>query len=284
MRTTEAPSFAATRDTPPSTAGEGLLRVARVNGRSEVLTARATSPMKLLTPRSSVSSDASVVMSSYGGGLVSGDRLRLRVTVGDGARLRIGTQASTKVYRRTERGGACAQTINADVAAGATLIVAPDPVTCFAGAAYEQSQRFHLAPDASLLLVDWLTSGRWACGERWAFESYRSRTEISVAGRRVLLDAIRIDARHGTIDQPHRCGRFECLATVVLIGPAFAALAERILIDVARETVQRRGLLISAASPVRGGAILRVAGMGAEPVGRYVTAHLSDVQLWDRKW
>ena len=35
-----------------------------------------------------------------------------------------------------------------------------------------------IAPAASLVAIDWVGAGRAACGERWAFDSYMSRTEV----------------------------------------------------------------------------------------------------------
>ena len=59
--------------------GTGLLDVVRVDRRSVVRRAYATSPLRLLTPKNHGSA-AWVYASSYGGGLVGGDDLRLTVT------------------------------------------------------------------------------------------------------------------------------------------------------------------------------------------------------------
>ena len=69
-------------------------------------------------------------------------------------------------------------------------MIAPDPVTCFAAARYEQQQQFVLDDSASLVLIDSLCSGRVAHGERWAFSRYRSSNEILLAGPRAMGDNI----------------------------------------------------------------------------------------------
>ena len=109
--------------------GTGLLDVVRVDRRSVVRRAYATSPLRLLTPRNHGSA-AWVYASSYGGGLVGGDDLRLTVRVGREASVFLSSQASTKVYRSHAR---ASLQLDADVAAGGQLIVWPDPVVCFAG-------------------------------------------------------------------------------------------------------------------------------------------------------
>ena len=44
--------------------------------------------------------------------------------------------------------------------------------------------------DASLVLVDWMTSGRHAAGERWAFSRYESRLDIRRGSQRIFFDAL----------------------------------------------------------------------------------------------
>ena len=117
--------------------GTGLLDVVRVDRRSVVRRAYATSPLRLLTPKNHGTA-AWVYTSSYGGGLVGGDDLRLTVKVGREASVFLSSQASTKVYRSQAR---ASLRLDAEVAAGGQLIVWPDPVVCFAGSTYRQEQR-----------------------------------------------------------------------------------------------------------------------------------------------
>jgi urease accessory protein len=109
----------------------------------------------------------------------------------EGARAVVTTQASTKVYRSLRP---ASQEVKSSIADDALLVVLPDPVVCFAGGDFSQEQRYDLQPRASLVLVDWMTSGRHATGERWAFHHYSSRIDIRRAGRRVLYDMLRLDA------------------------------------------------------------------------------------------
>ncbi|KAJ2686969.1 hypothetical protein GGH99_003363 [Coemansia sp. RSA 1285] len=69
-----------------------------------------------------------------------------------------------------------------DVAPGSLACLLPDPVTCFEGAMYNQRQavRLHDAQSSSLVLLDWMTSGRMSRGERWAFGKYFSVNVVSV--------------------------------------------------------------------------------------------------------
>lgn len=181
---------------------------------------------------------------------MAGDSARLNVSLGRGTRCFLGSQASTKVYRNPA-GLPCTHTLGAKVGSEAVLVLAPDPIQCFAGSLYEQRQEFFLEAGASLVLVDWLSAGRLARGERWAFGRFESRNEIFVADERLLIDALRLDPSDGPIDSPFRMGRFNCLATVVVFGAAVQESARQILDRVSCEPVSRRGALVQAASPLR---------------------------------
>lgn len=257
-------------------------------GASAVLSARAHSPMKLLTPKARGES-VWAYTSSFGGGLVAGDQTSLHLEVGAQARCYLGTQASTKVYRNP-LARACGHESDATLHEGSLLLFSPDPVQAFAGSRYRQRQSFHLNGSASLVLLDWLSSGRAACGERWEFDRFESRNDVLVEGRRVFMDSLRLESAGQPLTSMHRLGRFNCLATLLLIGPAVEPFARQALQDVASRPVTRRGSLIIAASPVGSGVVVRIAGESTELVGREIHRHLQPLSAllgddpWARKW
>jgi len=267
-------SMMSTREVAPGTARLGFRRPA-TGGRTSLVEAFATSPLRILTPRNH--GDAAwVFLASLGGGLVDGDRLDVEVDVAVGAAALVGTQASTKVYRSRERPvaavappaasvgepagmlatGGCSQRLRARVAAGAMLAILPDPVVCFADARYEQRIDVTLEPAASLCLLDGYTSGRSARGERWAFSRYASRTTIRRGERRTVVDATLLDPRHGALGE--RMGRFDAVLSLLVVGPAFASVRQAAL---APPTSQEApDALVIAASPLGEDAcVLRVA-------------------------
>ena len=265
--------------------GTGFLDVARVERRSVVRRAFATSPLRLLTPKNHGSA-AWVYASSYGGGLVGGDDLRLGVRVGPEASVFLSSQASTKVYRS----GACASLqLDAEVAAGGQLIVWPDPVVCFAGSTYRQEQRVDLAAAAGLILVDTLSSGRKASGERWQFDEYTSRLTVRYGGRPILRDALRLSPAEG--DLPRRMGRFDVLSTVVIAGPHWRDAVRETLAAAADRRVERGSDMLVAAAPLQDiGCLLRIAGRSTDQVSALIRGCLSSIRLllnddpWTRKW
>ncbi len=278
----------ALNENPVVAKGQAALEVEMVCGESAVTSVCATSPLKVLTPRSRGQS-VWACTSSFGGGLVAGDQTRLDVQIGPNARCFVGTQASTKIYRNPARLPS-GHVTHATLGANSLLVFAPDPVQAFANSTYSQRQEFHLAPGAGLALVDWITSGRAACGERWAFHKFQSRNEVFVAGERVFLDSILLEQNADALAGAHCMGRFNCLAMLLLIGEPLEAAAKKLLEHVAAEPVARRAPLVSSASPVRNGALLRVAGESVETVGRELYRHLHCLSAllgddpWARKW
>jgi urease accessory protein len=240
--------------------GQGRLATALVDGASAIVACVAASPLQILSP--SPRGDCAWFMpASHGGGLVAGDHVSLEVDVGEATTALLSTQAGTKVYRTP--GPLVSQRLSGRVGRGAVLAHLPHPVSCFAGARYSQEQRFELAAGASLLWLDALTAGRVARGERWAFDEYRSRLEVAVAGRGVLVDAPRLLPGEG-LPVAERLAGFELLATLVAVGPALAAHARSLLEAIAAAPAKPGADVLAAASPLAGGVLVRVAARRIE--------------------
>ncbi len=267
--------------------GHGLVDFTSTSTSTVITRLQATSPLKLLAPRTSAPS-AWLYTSSFGGGLVAGDDIRLDLSLDRSSRAFVTTQSATKVYR-SANGLPCRQQLTADVRDESLLVWMPDPVSCFADALYEQRQRFDLSPRASLILLDWLISGRRARGERWAFHRYFSRNDIFIDGHHLLADALLLDPADGPIDSPHRMARFDCQATLILAGPLLADITHALLHAIPQPPTRRADLL-AAVSPLPSGVILRILGPSPEAVGRYIHTHLTQVPTllgddpWKRKW
>ncbi len=272
----------------PARTSCAALAIESVLGESTVTSVFASNPLKLLTPRSRGTSVWSY-LSSYGGGFVAGDQTRLDLSLGPNTRCFFGTQASTKIYRNAGL-RPCGHETKATIAGNSMLVFAPDPVSAYAGSTYTQRQAFRLASGAGLALVDWLSSGRAARGERWAFNRFSSRNEVFINDKRVFLDSLSLGATDDLAGSPHRLGRFNCLGLLLLVGEPLRTAAVALLADLAARPVDRRGPLISSASPMGDGAILRVAGEQVEDVGRELHRHLIFARgllgddPWARKW
>jgi urease accessory protein len=266
-------------------AGTGILEVIRVGGRSVVSRAFAASPLRWLTPRNHGHA-AWVFSSTFGGGLVDGDAIDVTVDVAAGATALLSTQASTKVYRSPDRGAH--SHLRARVGESACLVLLPDPLVPFAGSKSVQRLECDLAATASLVLVDWLSSGRRARGERWQFDDVTSVIRVRQAQKLICHDAVTLRAADGSLAD--RLGRFDVLATVILVGPAAVEPAARLIEASAAAAPEKRASPIVVAAPIGDGALVRVAGTSVEQVGhairdvlQFVPSLLGD-NPWARKW
>jgi len=245
----------------------------------------ASSPVKLFSTRS-VGTACWVYSATLGGGLVGGDAVRMTIDVGAGARALLATQASTKVYRSPRP---ASQHMTAAINNDALLAVLPDPIVCFAGAHFSQAQYYELDARANLVLVDWMTSGRHAVGERWAFRHYGSRIDVRRSGRRLFYDHVRLDESDGNIAE--RFAGFDVCLTAVITGPLVSSAAKAIVQATAALPIDKHSdMVMSAWTLPDGGAVVRIAGPGAEQVGAALRERLEFLRdalgddPWSRKW
>ncbi|KAK0577842.1 hypothetical protein LWI29_001030 [Acer saccharum] len=153
----------------------GRLVVEKVGGKSTVTSCFSKYPLKFIIPNKVGSSENDAVWVytlTYGGGIVSGDSISCEFSIGDGCTTVLTTQASTKVYKSL--GSKCSeQILEARIGSDAILAVIPDPVTCFSTARYSQKQIFRVVSDSSLVIVDWITSGRHESGTARTRKQYQ---------------------------------------------------------------------------------------------------------------
>jgi len=268
--------------------GRGHVLIERIGGRSAITRMSAHSPLRLLAPRAS-GECVWVFSSTFGGGLLAGDKIEMDLETAARSSCLLSTQSQTKVFK-CEQGQVTESVLTARVGEEATLICLPDASMCFRDAAFRQTQRIELCSTSSLCWLDWFTSGRRACGERWAFRSFTSCMDLLVDSKLVFRDALRLDASDGTLDDPHRMGLCDCFATAVLVGPRFMTFATEILAQASSQPVVAGSSLFFAVSPLRDGLVLRIAGPSTESVGRWIRNQMTFVPLllgndpWARKW
>ncbi|XP_042519328.1 urease accessory protein D isoform X2 [Macadamia integrifolia] len=214
----------------------GIVVVEKVCGKSTVTRCFSKYPLKFIVPNKvgcSKTDSVWIYSLTYGGGIVSGDSISCKLTVGDGCTAALTTQASTKVYKAV--GSKCSeQFLEVRIGSNALLAVIPDPVTCFATARYSQKQVFRVASDSSLVIVDWITSGRFASGEKWDFGLYKSTNQIFLEDDQPLfLDSVLLEA--GSITSiAERMQDYQVIAMIIFLGPKLKPIQDEIQDDVKR--------------------------------------------------
>nr|XP_027086091.1 urease accessory protein D-like isoform X1 [Coffea arabica] len=208
----------------------GKVVVERGGGKSTANHCYSKYPFKFIIPNKvgPPQTDAVWIYTiTYGGGIVSGDSIKCDNSVGDGCTTVLTTQASTKVYKSVE--SKCSEQVpEARIGSDALLAVIPDPVTCFSTAKYSQTQVFKVFPSSSLLIVDWITSGRYGRGEKWDFELYKSTNNIFLeADEPLFLDTILLEqGRYSSIAE--RMQDYQVIAMVILLGPKLKFIQDQI--------------------------------------------------------
>lgn len=233
----------------------------RVGGRSRLTSCLAIAPLKILSPQADADYSAAV-LSSYGGGLVAGDCVRLRVCCGREAKLFLGTQAFTKVYKAAD-GQVARQELAGHLEAGACVVSLPDPVVPYADSAFVQEQVWQLNAGASLVLLDGGTAGRGERGERFHYRSYTSNISIYLEGELVLAERLRLQPNQQAPDRVGAFGPYTAFANAFIVGgPAHAAIESVLRRALAPMLADQRahGTLVSLAEPRPGVLALRVLG------------------------
>lgn len=174
-----------------------------------------------------------VFLLTYGGGIVAGDTIDLRVELDSKTRLILLTQGSTKIFKTPDPSVVSRQHMTVHLEHDAALVYLPDPVQPFAHTAFSQSQVYYLKKDqGSLCACDWVTSGRSARGENWDIHEYKSRNEVWTfddAGKKRLLlrDNLILD-KHGRTDMAMsaRMDGYSVFGTLIIRGPVFSSLSK----------------------------------------------------------
>jgi urease accessory protein len=91
---------------------------------------------------------------------------------------------------------------------------------------------------------------------------------VFLGSERVVLDSLLLDPCDGPLDSPHRLGRFNCLALILIVGEPLSAFAAAVLEARAGERIVPLASVLCSASPLRSGALIRIAGEHVEEVAR----------------
>ncbi|MGI4874833.1 MAG: urease accessory protein UreD [Janthinobacterium lividum] len=209
------------------------LTVAQVRQQSRLVASRSVQPLKLINPATPTGPACHVVQASYGGGLLAGDHLRLRVEVGAEASLLLTTQANTRIYKSLD-GRRAEQHTAGYVGEHALAAVLPDPLVPQAASRYHQTQHWHLHPTATLLLADWMHAGRSDAGEAFAFTDFSTELRVSIAGRLTLLDRLALRPNEHLLAGPASFGPYRSALSLYLVCPP-AGLAYQMLAHALRQ-------------------------------------------------
>ena len=204
--------------------GEARAAFARVGARTEPARAFETGGLRLRFPRAAASCEA--VLINTGGGMAGGDHAKIEIALGAGAEVLFTTQSAEKIYRSD--GATSLVEARASLGAGARLEWLPQETILFEGACFARRLEIDLAADSSLLLVEAVTFGRIAMGERDIDASLRDCWRIRREGRLVFAEEVRLDRAAATLDRLAVGRGARAIASILIAAPDASSQLDKI--------------------------------------------------------
>lgn len=192
------------------------IEVALVRGKSKLITCKNIQPLKILHPDAHPDT-CHLVLTSYGGGMVSADVVNISVKCGANTNTFMGSQSNTRIYKKVLN-ALTEQNIEGEVAQNALAVVFPDPVVLQAESRFRQSQTWEVGQGGLLFLADWFQSGRTDSGEKYLFDTYLSEIKISVDGKLLVLDRFNFAPQENIADSPANFGQYQSMLSIYIAG------------------------------------------------------------------
>ena len=192
------------------------LRAAMSHGRTVLTEVYRTAPFHPAPVRHR-GHQAVVTLQEASAGIFPGDRLEASVTVGPGACLVVEAQGAARLYPSLH-GEDAESRMELAVAAGGSLWWAPGVLIPYRDARLVSRVHAHLEAGARFALLDILTPGRIAMGERDAYSRLDLRTRIDIAGRPVLIERALLDPKKCPSWPGSDQDAFRCSGALTLVG------------------------------------------------------------------
>lgn len=264
--------------------GELTLGFSRQGGATILARARSQSPWHCLPPVAlAPSGGAYLQLMNPSGGLVGGDELFLRASLGAHTHVLLSTPSATKVYRSSDR--ISRQSVRCRLGSGALLEWVPEPIIPFAGSRFRQDLRMILERGAALVLWDAVASGRIARGERWAFASLDNDVRIMTPGGEVCERYSLSSSSCAQGIQSNLLADWDYVGSLFVIGDGFRSEIWEDLADQLADVLESgpRGVLGGVSETAVPGVIVKVVARAAPPLQEQLLELWSTVRrvLWN---
>jgi|GEM_PF-3433755 len=209
-------------DSPPPK--HNYAEIQYVQGKSRVVNLFCNAPLRLLHT-AGYKAHVELVTSSFGGGFLQGDNVTLKLRCNENAKMVLRSQGNTHIYKNTDD-RISVQNISGILEKNSVVSVCMDPVVMHKDAQFRQSQSWQLHQSSSLLLVEWLHSGRSESGERFMFDAFYSDVKLEVSGKSILDERFRCDCHLDAPDNFNRFAHLNIAMNIYLIGDRFEQIVE----------------------------------------------------------
>jgi len=255
--------------------GAARIRFVAAPGRTVLGDLFQRAPCRALFPCSEAGDLPQAVLLTTSGGLTGGDRIRVAVEIGDGARATVTTQAAEKVYRPLPTDEAVSIQVSFKVGVGSWGEWLGQETILFANARVRRLFEAEVAPSGRLLAVESIVFGRTAMGERFDQGLLHDAWRIRRDQRLIWADGIHLDGNIArTRAAPFGFGTGVAAATVVYVG----ADANRYLDEVRRVLRDHGGL--GTATAFDGLLVVRLIAADAASLRAAVISVASGIRNW----
>jgi urease accessory protein len=204
--------------------GRIALQVGARDGVTRRVRVAEDGPLRVRFPGSDGASLEAMIVNTAGG-IAGGDRHRLDVAAGEGARLVVTTAAAEKVYRSL--GPDAEIEVRLSAASGAQLAWLPQETILFDRARLARRIDIDLAEGATLLIADAVVFGRSAMGETVNEGFLSDRWRLRRGGKLVFAETVRLDGSIARkLNEAAIAGGGVAFATVLAV-PGDEAAVER---------------------------------------------------------
>ncbi len=214
---------------------------------SRLTVCKATAPLRIVNPRTH-GACCHVLLSHYGGGLCEGDHVGLELSCAQGTKLNIGSIGNLQVYKSRSQGSS--QHVRGVVDKDALAVFGPDTVVPHRDSIYRSFQEWHVHPDASLLIAEFMTGGRLDAGERFAFNEYASALSVFTDDQLVLHDAFLLRPAVTDYRDPAVFAGRAYFLSVYMIGHRWGLLADLLSEELLHLTALPAATILGSLHPV----------------------------------
>lgn len=168
---------------------------------------------------------AELILQDVSPGILPGDRLEIDVAVDDGAAIIVSGQSATKLYPSPS--GIPAETrATLSASRGAMLWWLPGALVPFRDARYRADVTVNLAEESRFALIEVITPGRLAMGERDRYRQLDLRLRIETAGRPMLIERTLLDPVTRPLAMAGSRGQFACSGSLIMVGYPLPAIVD----------------------------------------------------------
>lgn len=193
-----------------------------------------------------------------GGGYVEGEIYKNSITVKEGAKAIITTQAPTKVYKCEKHKEPSQQQSKIKMEKNSVLEYISDNVILYKNAVYNQDTEIYMNKDSTLIYTDGITSGWSPDGMKFQYEYVRMKNKIYIDNKLILLDNLQLSPREYDVTDLGLLEGYINFGTMVVINKNISQED----VEIAREIIEGLNLDIKFGVSMleENGFIIRILG------------------------